>query len=270
VSYGVNRSKKKTTTRRRVSRASTGRARSAAKSKRAGTRTKSGGRARSTAKVAAKKRSTTRSTKKKKSAPRKKPSAKKARLYTRYDPTTGQKVRVTSDTFEYQQWPSRKPSKKKIAREALKTDPVGTLGMLGATAGKRAAERAGERAVSTALRSGRGAIATTVLGTASSLAASSTAVALAAAGAVGAAIFAMGEIAKRYDVALGERANQISRQFVVTQQQVIKQYGGSRWEDVPLDIRTKLVNGYKAAIAKVYSGVHTGVFAPSQQIPYGR
>lgn len=268
MSYGVNRSakKKRSTTRRTKRRASTGPARSAGKSKRVGTRAKSAGRVRSTAKVAAKKRSTARVSKKKP----KKAAAKKAKLYTRYDPTTGQKVRVTADTFEYQQWPSRKPSKKKIARESLKTDPVGTLGMLGATAGKKAVERAGERAASSVLRAGRGRIATTVLGTAGSLAASSAAVALAAAGAVGAAIFAMGEVAKRVDVALGDRANAISRQFVATQQQVIKQYGGSRWEDVPLDIRTKLVNGYKAAIAKVYSGVHTGVFAPSQQIPYGR
>lgn len=259
MSYGVNRSAR-TTTRRKKRQPSRGRVRSAAKSKKRGRSTKSVSRARRTPKPRSRPR-------KRASAKRpRKVASKKARLFTRYDPTTGQKVRVTADTFEYQQWPSRKPSKKKIAREALKSDPVGTIGMLGATAGKRAAERAGERTVSTVLRSGRGAIATGLTAAASS----SAAVALAAAGAVGAAIFAMGEVAKRLDVALGERANAISRQFVATQQQVIKQYGGSRWEDVPVDLRTKLVNGYKAAIAKVYSGVHTGVFAPSQQIPYGR
>lgn len=260
MSYGVNRSRKKaSTTRRKKRRASSGPARSAGKSKRRGTKTKSAGRARSTAKATKRKR--TSSPKRKK-----KTSAKKAKLYTRYDPTTGQKVRVTADTFEYQQWPSRKPTKKKLQREALKTDPVGTLGILGATAGKKGLERAGERAASSVLRTGRGAIATALTAAATS----SATVALAAAGAVGAAIFAMGELAKRHDVQLGDRANAISRQFVATQQQVIKQYGGSRWEDVPLDIRTKLVNGYKAAIQTVYSGVHTGVFAPSQQIPYGR
>lgn len=142
---------------------------------------------------------------------------------------------------------------------------MGTLGILGAAAGKKAVERAVERAGRETLVGAKDKI----IAGATTLAASSTAAALAAAGAVGAAIFAMGELAKRRDVQLGERANAISRQFAATQKQVSGQYGG-RWEAVPLELRNKLVAGYKAAIAKVYSGVHTGVFAPSQQIPYGR
>jgi hypothetical protein len=256
VSYGVNRAKPKT--RRKKRRASNGPARSAGKSKRRGTRTKSAGRARSTAKATRRKRTTT---------PKRKSKPKKAKLYTRYDPETGQKVRVTADSYEYTAWLSRKPSKKKQTRAALKSDPVGTLGILGATAGKKAVERAGERAASGALRAGRGRL----VAAATALATSSTVGALAAAGAVGAAIYAMGKLAEAYTVSLGERANQISRQFVATQQQVIKQYGGSRWEDVPADLRNKLVNGYKAAIQKVYAFQPIqGTVRPSQQIPYGR
>ena len=53
----------------------------------------------------------------------KKPAAKKAKLYTRYDPTTGQKVRVTNDTFEYRYWPSRKPSKRKLLGKRSRQTP---------------------------------------------------------------------------------------------------------------------------------------------------
>jgi hypothetical protein len=136
--------------------------------------------------------------------------------------------------------------------------------MLGAAAGKKAVERAVERVGRETLVGGKERI----IAGATTIAASSTAAALAAAGAVGAAIFAMGELAKRHDLNLGEAANRISIQFAATQKKVAAQYGG--WDRVPADLRTKLVNGYKAAIQKNYSGVHTGVFAPSQQIPYGR
>lgn len=188
------------------------------------------------------------------------------RTYTRYDPETGAKVKVTADSYEYSAWLSRKPSKKRIQRAALVASPVATLGTIGAAAGKKAIERAGERAASSALRSGRSSLATA----ATAAAGSATAAGLAAAAVIGAAIYGMGRIAEAHDVALGERANGISRQFVQTQAAVMKNYRAGRWEDVPLDVRTKLVNGYKAAIAKVYSGIHTGVIAPSRQIPYGR
>jgi hypothetical protein len=213
----------------------------------------------------------------KKKAPKKKaakkPAAKKAKLYTRYDPTTGQKVRVTADTFEYSTWPSRKPSKKKIQREALKSDPLGTVGMLGAAAGKKAVERAGEKAGRDVLRSvsksvgiagaataGRGAIVASV------------APAVAAAGLIGAALYAMGRLGQARNVAAGERANQISRTFAAAQQDTMKAVGASRWEDVPLDLRTKLVNGYKKEIQNVYSTAIplAGTIRPSQALPYGR
>lgn len=259
MSYGVNRAKKKRTTRRKKSPPSRGRVRSAAKSKSRAASTKSARRARSTKP----KRKSTR-----KAAPKKKAASAKAKLFTRYDPTTGQKVRVTADTFEYQSWPSRKPSKKAIGRAALVANPVGTLGILGAAAGTKAAEKAGERLARDVLTKGRTAAAQTVLRIAP--AAAGLGVAAAAIGAVGAAIYAMGKIAERHDVALGERANAISRAFVTTQQSVIKQLNVASWAEVPADVQKKLVDGYKASIAKVYSGVHTGVFAPSQQIPYGR
>lgn len=196
-----------------------------------------------------KRRATKRSTARR--APKKKPT--KERLFTRYDPETGQKVRVTKDTFEYAEWPSRKPSKKKIQRAALRADPIGTVGQLGTLAGKKAVERAGERAGRDVLRAvGRATGVGGALG-ASRAAATAALPTVAAVGAILAAGYYVSEqIAKRQSLKLGDRLNAISARFVETQRQLIKVFGDS-WDDVPADVRSKAVAEYKRAIATASS-----------------
>lgn len=197
---------------------------------------------------------------------------KKERLYTRYDPETGQKVRVTKDTFEYEEWPSRKPSKKKLQRESLKRDPIGTSAQVITEAVKRSASRTVERESGRAARRAAGSTAVGAAVAGARATAAAVAPAIAAAALVGGALYAMGRIGQMRNVAAGERANRISREFVAAQQAVMKQLRVSRWDDVPADVRTKLLNGYKKEIAGVYSTAVplAGTIRPSQAIPFGR
>lgn len=196
--------------------------------------------------------------------------AKKPRLYTRYDPTTGQKVRVYADSFEYRDWPSRKPSKKKLAREAFKSDPFGTTGTIAQAAAKRSVERLGEHAATRVLRTARGGAVTAALASARSLAPFAGPLAIAAA-TIGAAI-ALWKHQRTYEYrTAGEAINQVSREFAQTQQQVISQLRVRTWQEVPLEQRTQLVNAYKAKIAEISQSIyHAGSLQPSKQIPYGR
>lgn len=237
MSYGVNKWASQST-----------RARSAGKRKKSARRTGKKS-SRSSAPRVKKKRA--RSAKKRAPAKRvaRKRAAKKERLYTRYDPETGQKVRVTKDAFEYSEWPSRKPSKKKIQRAALKADPLGTSSQVLSDAAKRATERTIDR---TGVRVARN-ISTAALG-----AGTTTALRAAAgvAGAVG-AILAAGyyvsdQIAKNQRMKLGDRLNAISARFVQTQAELVKVFGRT-WDDVPPDVRTRAVNEYKRAIATASS-----------------
>lgn len=214
-------------------------------------------------------RRTTKRTTKKKATKKK---ATKERLYTRYDPETGQKVRVTKDTFEYEEWPSRKPSKKKIQRAALKADPIGVGSQVVTEAIKKSAARTVERETGKLTRKAAGSVAVGSAAATARATVAAVAPAIAAASIVGGALYAMGRIAQLRNVAAGERANRVSREFVATQQAVMKQLRVSKWEDVPSDVRTKLVNGYKKAITEVYSTAVplAGTIRPSQAIPYGR
>jgi hypothetical protein len=162
-------------------------------------------------------------------------------------------VRVTADTFEYADWPSRKPSKKKIQREAIKSDPIGTLGAAGVAAGRKAAERAAESTAKAALRAtgvpailagARGAVA----GSALPLAA-----AAASAGILAAGYVVMDRVAKTQALKLGDRVNAISSRFVQTQAALQKTYGVTHWQDVPSDQRNKAVSDYKRALATATS-----------------
>jgi hypothetical protein len=181
-------------------------------------------------------------------------------------------VRVTKDTFEYEEWPSRKPSKKKIQRAALKADPIGTGAQVVTEAVKKSAARTVERETGRLTRSVAGSALATGAIASGRAAAAAAAPAIAAAALVGGALYAMGRIQQLRNVAAGERANRVSREFVAAQQAVMKQLRVARWEDVPSDIRTKLVNGYKKAITEVYSSAVplAGTIRPSQSIPYGR
>lgn len=234
MTYGVNRAKR-AKPRRKLRRPSSGRARAAGRARSHATSTKRGSSARRARKPTAKRRA-----KKARKAPR----AKKARLYTRYDPTTGQKVRVTADAMEYASWPSRKPSKKRLQREALLTNPVGTLGVLGAAAGRKALERAGETAARTTLRTARAAgVGALGLSTAGLGAAAASAAILAAGYVV------MDRVARAGTLEVGFRLNAISTRFVETQRQLMRTHRVSRWEEVPQSERTKALGDYKRAIA---------------------
>lgn len=70
-------------------------------------------------------------------------SSKRAKTYTRYDPLSGRKVKVPETDPRFDEWPSRKPSKKS-KREALIQEAAGGVGL-----SKEAAKAVG--AVGTAL-----------------------------------------------------------------------------------------------------------------------
>jgi hypothetical protein len=154
-------------------------------------------------------------------------------------------VRVTSDTFEYATWPSRKPSKKKIQREALKTDPLGTLGQLGVVAGTRAAERLGTSAGRTITRRiGTGTLAAAAAAAAELGAGTLVAAALPIAAAIGGALL-------YYSLQPGAEENQLSLQFVAAQKTLIQETGVKTWAAVPEAARTRLLNDYKTALARI-------------------
>lgn len=193
-------------------------------------------------------------------------------MYTRYDPETGQKVRVTKDTFEYAEWPSRKPTKKKLQRESLKRDPIGTSSQMVAEAVKKSAARTVERETGKVTRRIAGSGVAAAAASTARATVAAVAPAIAAASVIGGALYAMGKIGQLRNVAAGERANRISREFVSAQQTVMKQLRVSSWDQVPADIRNKLVAGYKKAIADTYATVVplAGTIRPSQTLPYGR
>jgi hypothetical protein len=167
-------------------------------------------------------------------------------------------VRVTSETFEYRDWPSRKPSKKKLAREAFKSDPLGTTGSITQQAAKRAVEKLGEHTATKLARSARG-----VLVGGAGLA-SSGAVLAAGAGVatILAAAYLVGDtIARNQRLKLGDRLNAISVRFTQTQHQLEQAFGTTRWDGVPADVRAKAVRDYKSAIATATSRAQGQAFA---------
>lgn len=195
------------------------------------------------------KRSATRKARGSTKAGTKKPRAKKARLYTRYDPTTGQKVRVTADTFEYRDWPSRKPSKKKLAREAFKTDPIGTTGTMLQLAGKRSVEKIGEHVAVGVLRKGRGLLPVAAAGALEALGSTALVGTAALTAAALTAVFLQNASVKNSRLALGDRINALSREFVKQQADMARAYGVAHFADVPAEARNRLLTGYKDALA---------------------
>lgn len=179
----------------------------------------------------------------------KKAAAKKAKLYTRYDPTTGQKVRVTSDTFEYRDWPSRKPSKKKIAREAFKSDPLGTSGSVAQQAGKRAIEKLGEQTATRIARTARTTAIPAAVAGARALAPFAGIAGLTAL-AIGAVLLQNKSVSDAR-LALGEKVNKLSLAFVAAQKQMAAEYRVAHFADVPTEARNRLLNGYKDALTKL-------------------
>lgn len=244
MGYGVNRRTKRATTRRKKRQPSRGRARGAATAKRRATSTRRGTSARSVRRKSARKRATrTRST----SSSRKPRAtrAKKPRLYTRYDPETGQKVRVPSDSYEYANWVSRKPSKKKQIRAALKSDPLGTIGTVGLAAGTRAAEKIAERGVrAVARRYGVAGVAAAAEGAAALGYGTLAAAALPLAAALAGGLYA-------YSLQPGAEENKLSLSFVNAQNALMKSLRVSSWNQVPEQARNRLLNDYKAGLKRI-------------------
>lgn len=253
MSYGVNRAKR--TTRRKVRRQSSGRARAAGKRRSRATSTrratsvrsarrKSGRRAKSrqsrsaTRRTRGAKRTTSKSSKSRS-------RSRKPRTYVRYDPETGAKVRVTSDSFEYQNWLSRKPSRKRQARAALLSDPFGTT----ATAAQKAAIRAGERIVehtakSAIRRYGGAAVAAATTAAAEIGGAGLAVAALPIAAAIGGALL-------YYSTQPGAEENKLSLQFVAAQKTLMQQTRAATWQQVPEAARNRLLNDYKTSLRRI-------------------
>lgn len=159
---------------------------------------------------------------------------------------------MVAGSYEYENWVSRKPSKKKIQRAALKADPLGTLGQLGAVAGKRALERAGETAARTGLRTAKiaGLGALGVTGTAVAAAATSGAI-------LAAGYLVMDRVARTQQAKLGDRLNAISNRFVETQRQLQLAFHGR----VPDDVNRKALADYKRALATANAQAQGSAFA---------
>lgn len=160
-------------------------------------------------------------------------------------------MRVTADTFEYRDWPSRKPSKKKLAREAFKSDPIGTTGTMLQAAGKRSVEKIGEHVALGVLRKGKYVIpaAYTAARTAISAGAGAAFVGTAALTAAAiTAIFLQNASVANARLALGDRINALSREFVKQQEAMARAYGVAHFADVPAEARNRLLTGYKDAL----------------------
>jgi hypothetical protein len=158
-------------------------------------------------------------------------------------------VRVTSDTFEYRDWPSRKPSKKKIAREAFKTDPLGTTGSITQQAAKRTIEKLGEHTATKIARGARTTAIPAAVAVARSLAPFAGIAGLTAA-AIGLVLLQNKSVSDAR-LALGEKINKLSLAFVAAQKQMAAEYRVAHFGDVPAEARSRLLAGYKDALNKL-------------------
>jgi hypothetical protein len=178
--------------------------------------------------------------------------------------------KVTKDDPRYTEWRTTKGTVATRKKSLLKKDPLTYARTFGVKAVSQRAERAAGAAASRTARS----VSRPILAAVAPIAARLAPLAvpgIIAAGTVAAGVAAYMALARNERLAAGERINQISREFVQHQQDVIRQLRVASWAQVPAELRTKLLNGYKAAIDEVSKGVyHAGSLRPSQQIPYGR
>lgn len=181
---------------------------------------------------------------KKKSAKRRPAKPKAAKLYTRYDPVTGKSARVTQDDYRYEEWSSRKLTKKAREKKLLRDDPLKYVTDVGV---EHVAKKAGTTAIrraKTAAKKGLNVgrfLTPGVVG-------AGVAITSALAGLAGA--FVLGEqIAKNGRLAHGERVRQLSLRFVEIQKSLIRQFHGTQWSDVPEQVRKKAVSDYTRQLA---------------------
>lgn len=162
-------------------------------------------------------------------------------------------MRVTADTFEYADWPSRKPSKKKLQRESLKRDPLGTVGQVGVTTAKRAAEKSAERVARDVTRAVSRSVGVGGILAGARAASVGVAVAAAPAAIAGAGLtlaIALGTALKNQArVRTGDAINKLSLQFVENQKALMRATRAPTWNDVPREARARLLRDYKSAVA---------------------
>lgn len=160
---------------------------------------------------------------------------------------------VTADDPRYEEWPSRKPSKYQKEASKLYEKP-----------GEYVAEKvikAAHRKTSGVQKTLAGAVATvarnpvvaTVAGGAASIAAGLAIIA--------AANTLAQQLAKSGKLALGDKLNALSRDFVTTQRTLIRAYAVSDWQHVPQQVRDEAVKGYKAALATASSQAQGSAYA---------
>jgi hypothetical protein len=179
---------------------------------------------------------------------------KAPRTYVRYDPIDGTRVKVTRDDPRFEEWSSRKSSKKTRETKLKREDPLAYAQTVGIRKAKQHFERAAEHAVIGVVQKGArvaasaarsGALSEGVTAAGAALPALGVVGALAAAGILG------GWLMDKATDTTGDKINRISRAFVAAQGELIRRTGVKSWQQVPEGPRTKLLAEYKAALTHV-------------------
>ena len=179
--------------------------------------------------------------------------ARKARLYTRYNPLDGTKAKVTADDPRYGLWLSRKPGKKKIRQERA----AELLG--GSKAGGVIAEEVARKAVTSAGRIGSRVATGTFRGAAGKLAAPAVAAlaglgaaeagGLAGAGAV--SFFFTRWAADSLGKNLADREQAALTAYVAARNKLVRDTGARDWSGVPAGQRAALFTAYQNTLKKI-------------------
>jgi hypothetical protein len=229
----------------------TGRARAAGKRKGKSTKTAKRSKARSAPRAKKRKsrapRAVKPSAKRRAAKPRKAKKPKAAKLYKRYDPVTGELAKVTADDPRYDDWRKTRGTVASRKKALLKADPLEYAKTFGLKAASTRAERAAASVASRAARKvapiaggGLASVGSTLLKFAP--------LAGLTAAAIGAVLLQNKSVSDAR-LALGEKINALSRAFVAAQAQLAKEYRVPSFGHVPEEARTRLLNGYKAALA---------------------
>jgi hypothetical protein len=172
---------------------------------------------------------------------------KKPRLYKRYDPVDGHLEKVTRDDPRFDEWRTTRGTVASRKKKLLREDPVEYARTFGVTAVKRRAERSAETVVARTARAAARPAAAALAPFASRVAPFIGPVATLAAGAI-ALLLLQNRSVRNARLALGERINALSLEFVKQQQLMAQQYHVEHFGDVPAEARTRLLNGYKQAL----------------------
>lgn len=176
----------------------------------------------------------------------------KAKKFTRYDPYTGRKVSVTADDPRYTEYLERKPSAQARKANKLLDKPLETIREeVTKDVSRKVATRvqAQVRRTSSGIAKGIGA-AVTASPISRVLPALGAVGALAAAGILGGWLMDRAGAAGRLPT-MGDRVNELSRNFVEAQRALMHKTGASSWGQVPQGPREKLLAEYKAAIVEL-------------------